>query len=407
MMRAFFLSSAPIHRKTITRVEGVVALGGTMAVAGFARENFKDTQAQSYPVASLGAVRNGDLIGRAVASPLHFWRALRAGRAAAGCDTIWVNSLDMLLLGLAVRPFLRGRQRVVYDVADLTPKQLSPGMLGRVLRWVERQACRQVDALVLTSPWFWWEYYRDLAPGVLPLLLENKVSPPLPERVPSPAAPPWRVVWHGQLRCRTSLRLALDLAKALPDAVEVHAWGAALAHLEEDFARAAAKAPNFVRHGSYSDAAIGPVFAGAHFVFAFDVDDGRNSALLLSNRLYHGVARALPVLAIAGTAVGKVVEAHKLGRTFGADSAEPLVAFFRALTDETYAGMRSEISEAQRAAAIYDTDFADLVGAIESGARARALPASEQIAVVLAPPSPAPAMSRTGGTSSDAPLHTP
>jgi hypothetical protein len=371
-----------------------------MAVAGFARENFEDRQALTYPVASLGPVRNGDLIGRALAAPLHWLRALRAGRAVEGCDTIWVNSLDMLVLGLAVRPFLKGRQRLVYDVADLTPKQLSPGALGRVLRALERAACRHVDALVLTSPWFWWDYYQRLAPDALALLLENKVSPPLPARAPTPPAPPWRIVWHGQLRCRTSLRLALDLARALPQQVEVHAWGAALAHLEEDFARAAHDAPNFKRHGPYSDAAIAPVFEGAHFIYAYDVDDGRNSALLLSNRLYHGVARALPVLAIAGTAVGKVVEAQHLGRAFAADSAEPLIQFFRALTPVMYDALRGAITEPLRAAALYDTDFADLIAAIEANDRARALPASERVAVVLAPPPPGPAQSRTDGTSS-------
>lgn len=399
-MRALFLSSAPIHRKTITRVEGVLAQGGTVAVAGFARENFEDRQALTYPVASLGFVRNGDLAGRALAAPLHWWRALRTGRRLPGCDTIWANSLDMLLLALAVRPFLSGRQRIVYDVADLTPNQLAGGWVGGTLRALERLGCRSVGTLVLTSPWFWQAYYRDVAPRAQVLLLENKVSAPAPAVSPTPAAPPWRIVWHGQLRCRTSLRVVLALAKALPTQVEVHAWGAVLDRLREEVADADANIANFTHHGPYSDVAIAPVFAGAHFIFGYDVDEGLNSRLLLSNRLYHGVARALPVLAVAGTAVGRVVEEQALGKAFDVGGgAAALIAFFKSLTLNHYEDMRAAIAAERRAAAVYSDDFARLVRAIESGVRIdqstehRHVVLGRQVSAELA--SPAYAFART------------
>lgn len=356
-----------------------------MTVAGFSRENFEDKQSLNYHIASLGFVRNGDLLGRALAAPLHWWRALRAGRQLQDCDTIWVSSLDMLLLGIMLRPFLKGRQRLVYDVIDLTPSQVSPGARGRLLRAAERIACKQVDALVLSSPWFWWGYYAALAPHLFVLLLENKVSAPAPEIAPSPPAPPWRIVWHGQLRCRTSLNIILDLARALPETVEVHAWGAVLDHLRPDFAEADATVANFIHHGPYSDADIAPVFAGAHFIFGYDVDNGRNSELLLPYRLYHGAARALPVLGIAGTVVGRVVETQKLGRAFDAADAKPLISFFETLTMQQYEALRDAITPERRKAAVYADEFRQLVVDIENNARERALPANEQIEVVLAP----------------------
>ena len=394
-MRVFFLSSAPIHRKTITRVDGIVAAGGSVSVAGFVRENFQDTAALTFPVESLGAVRNGDLAGRALAAPLHFLRAVTAGRRCADCDTIWTNSLDMLLLGIAARPFLRGRQRIVYDVADLTPKQLSPGPLGWALRALERLACASIDALVLTSPWFYWAYYKTMAPGARAFLLENKVSPPAPPALPSPPAPPWRIVWNGQLRCRRSLAFIVALAEALPDRVEVHAWGHVLEHLRDDFRIANDGLANFFHHGPYSDTDLTPVFAGAHFIYAYDLDDGRNSELLLSNRLYHGAARALPTLAIARTAVGMTVDALKLGRAFEASSAAPLVDFFRGLTPEKYEAMRDDISADRRAGAVYGDDVARLMADIVSGGRANAIPASETTTIVLARTTSPPANRQT------------
>lgn len=393
-MQVLLLSSTPQHRQTITRVAAIRAAGGEVTVAGFRRQNFEDTKSATYDIAWLGFVRNGDIWGRALASPLHFFRVLRAARRMPACDTIWAGSLDMLVLGLLARVFIPGRQRIVYDVIDLKPKQFAAGPAGIFVRTLERLGATQVDSLILSSPWFYWRYYRTMAPGVQPLLLENKVSPPAPDRAPTPPAPPWRILWHGQLRCGTSLKLIRALAEALPDSVDVHVWGVALAHLAEDFRRADAELPNFTMHGPYSDSDMRHVFEGAHFIFAFDVDDGRNSEILLPYRLYHGAARAIPLLGIAGTAIGDITDGRGLGWTFATESAEPLVAFFRSLTMSQYEAKKAGITPEIQAAAVYSDDYAHLIADIITHAGVLRIPPEETSAVVLATGRPAPALQR-------------
>jgi hypothetical protein len=384
-MQVLVLSSSPVHRKTITRVEGLKALGANVAVAGYERENFIDRDAVTYDYVSLGFAKNRDFLGRIAASPAFLHRALKAARRIPACDIIWVNSLDMLALGLAVRARLKTKPRIVYDVADLSPRQLSNKPIGAVVRNAERLLCRQIDALILTSPWFYWAYYRDIVPArAQVMLLENKLSPPAPTPSATPPAPPWRIVWHGLLRCHQSLAIAQTLCDVLPGLIDFHAWGYADSESIDLFREAAARLPNFQYHGPYSDTNIGPVFEGAHFLFAFDLDDGANSRLLLPNRLYHGAARALPLIAAREAAIGRTVEALGLGAAFAAPYSQDMIAFFATLTMEKYQAMRDAIPQARRAAAVYGDDFSRLVDGIQSGARVPCLPRAEDFSVVLA-----------------------
>lgn len=385
-MHVLLFAASPEHRKTVSRVEGLVALGATVAVAGYYRPTEADPLAKA-DYTRLGTAGFGDVLARALAMPLFAWRAIRFARSHKTCDCLWANTLDMLFLALLARPFIGGPRRIVYDVADLTAAQLDRGPKGALVRFIERIACRAVDVLLLTSPWFYWRYYvRYLPASASVFLLENKLSPPAPAPAPRPAGPPWRIVWHGRLRSPTSFAVARALAEALPDLVEIRAWGVAMDEMLNDLRAADAALANFSYHGPYSDSDIGPVFEGAHFLFAFDLDDGENSRLLLPNRLYHGVARAIPLVAPEDTAVGAVVAGLGLGRTFAPPYADAIVEFFRTLTGADYDALRAPFTDARRATAIYADDFARVARAIETGARTQALPAQERLDVVLASP---------------------
>jgi succinoglycan biosynthesis protein ExoL len=68
------------------------------------------------------------------------------------------------------------RLPTVYDVSDIHPLQLSKSVVGRLLRWLERRMLTRVQLIVVSSPWYYWEYYRRWLGVPKPaLLIENKV----------------------------------------------------------------------------------------------------------------------------------------------------------------------------------------------------------------------------------------
>jgi len=125
---------------------------------------------------SLGAIRDGVALSRLTSFARATWILARAQRnIKSSTDTlVLVNSLEMLMIssmcGLTRLP-------TVYDVSDIHPLQLSKSFVGRALRWLERRMLERVQLIVVTSPWYYWEYYRGwLGVPKRALLIENKVA---------------------------------------------------------------------------------------------------------------------------------------------------------------------------------------------------------------------------------------
>jgi hypothetical protein len=92
---------------------------------------------------------------------LKSWRLLRRAR---GAKKVYVNYLDVL--GVASLAFWKTRVAFIYSVADLSPVQYGRrrrlnAMVSRAEKWL----LRKVRYLILTSQFFWSEYYSNIYSG--------------------------------------------------------------------------------------------------------------------------------------------------------------------------------------------------------------------------------------------------
>jgi succinoglycan biosynthesis protein ExoL len=377
-----FFSSNAYHRKSVTRTSDLAKAGHVVHLAAFSRQSFRHPDADVVPFFDLGWSQDGGRLRRLFHVPSYLRRVIRFARQVGSADVVWANTIEMLVLARVARLFLGGPRRLVYDVADLTNIQVPQRPATRLVRSAERFLCRPLTALVVTSPWFYWNYYRDVIPkGASTFLLENKATGPI--RQPSAPAPdgPWRICWHGLLRCRETLDALIALAQALPEEVEVHVWGWA-ATFEGELHEASRTMSNFQQHGQYHEAEIDALFDGMHFICAFDITDGANSMLLLPNRLYHAVARRIPCLAVEGTACGSVVEALSCGLAVPVPLGDGLIDLFRNVTAERYHELHAAPTLELAGRAVYSNDVERIARSILSGERV-ALPAEPDVSVVL------------------------
>ena len=382
MATIVFFSSNAYHRKSLTRTSELVRSGHDVRLAAFNRQSFRHPDASMVPFFDLGWSRDGGRLRRLLYVPLYIGRTIRFARSVKAADVVWANTIEMLLLARIARLFLGGPRRLVYDVADLTDAQVPHRPLTRLVRGVERFLCRPLAALVVTSPWYYWSYYRGVIPqAASSFLLENKASGPIRQPVSPESEGPWKICWHGLLRCPDTLNALIALALALPEQVEVHVWGWA-ATLEGELAQASRSTPNFHRHGEYNEAEIDALFDGMHFICAFDISDGANSTLLLPNRLYHAVARRIPCLAVEGTACGTVVEALSCGLAVAPPFGDELIDLFRSMTAERYRELCNAPAPELAERAVYSCEVEQLARSILHDARV-VLPRDPDESIVL------------------------
>jgi succinoglycan biosynthesis protein ExoL len=174
-----FVSSHRSASRVADRILGALAAHRKIQLFSFDREVVDHPVYSDADVChtSLGRIRDGVAVSRLTSFARATWILARAQRRIKdNTDTVvLVNSLEMLMIsslcGLTRWP-------TVYDVSDIHPLQLSKSFVGRSLRWLERRMLMRVQLMVVSSPWYYWEYYRRWLGIPKPaLLIENKVDP--------------------------------------------------------------------------------------------------------------------------------------------------------------------------------------------------------------------------------------
>jgi len=288
---------------------------------------------------SLGNVRGGVSYARLYSVVRAGWILARAGRRLRNADTVVVvNSLELLILSA-----LCGLTRMptVYDVADIHPLQLAKTMPGRIMRWLERLALRRVQLLVVTSPWYYWEYYRSWLGVQNPaLLIENKVRPDCLKVTCTPVFAP-RIAWCGLLRCQTSAALLLECLSKAPGSLHVSLHGT-LDRLGE-IGQQLIRLPDCEYTGPYDPDALSALIARSSFVWTIDLSERENSIWLLPYRLYNAIAAGVPVIAAADTATAQVVRRHDIGLVLPACNAQALTLALEQCDAAAYERFRQNV----------------------------------------------------------------
>ncbi len=346
-----------------------------VTVIGFRRSGGRGAAIEGRPVVELGRTFDASFGQRILA----LGRAcLRAGGLRAvldGADLIIARQLEMLALAVVTR---RGGTPVVYECLDIHRLMLGSGLVGRLLRWIERMLMRRASCLMVSSPAFLTSYFERFQRGHPPVLLvENKVLrrelaadawDATRSNAPRPAGP-WRIGWFGMLRCRRSLQVLADLVRMLPGQVEVVLRGRPSITAIPDFDALVAGCAGLRFEGPYDRARdLGRIYGEVDFVWCIDFfEAGGNSDWLLPNRLYEGSLFGCVPLAMRGVETGRWLAAHGCGVLFDEPLLPGLAAYFGTLNGAEYARQRAAVG-AVRLEDLTDTDedCAKLVGAVRA-----------------------------------------
>lgn len=103
--------------------------------------------------------------------------APRVRRSLSKANIVFAFGLDMLMLAWIGRLFLRKRPKLAVEILDIRAVMTGGSMKSWMLRCIEKFLMRRVDLLVLTSPAYFTEYFRDRQgiEDVRYLVVENKL----------------------------------------------------------------------------------------------------------------------------------------------------------------------------------------------------------------------------------------
>lgn len=360
------LNDPAVHR----RMRMFQAAGAAVSLLGFYRGTAPAQVAGVVPLA-LGSTADARLWQRALAVLGAALKAPRWRRVLGGADLIVARQLETLVLAAMARRVYAPSCPLVFECLDIHRQMGSPGLVGRLLRGVERRLLARCQGLMVSSPHFVRQHFQpthERLPKVT--LFENKVLALEFEsalglgRVERPFGPPWRIGWFGVIRCAVSLRILSELALAFPGKVEIVIRGRVARSVLPDFDSVVAATPGLSFGGAYDRATDLPgLYADVHFAWAVDYyEAGGNSDWLLPNRLYEaGLFGAVPI-ACRGVATGEWLAGHQAGVLLENEPGRAIRTFIEQLDAAQYASLKTQLRAIPAAAFLYtDNDCRVLV----------------------------------------------
>lgn len=230
-------------------------------------------------------------------------------------DVVLCNSFEMLLFYQVCRAF---GSRVIFDLADINPKQFGEGVSGKIINKIERYFASRGVEYVVTSPKFYTDYIiPKLGSGVQCFLIENLINIKINHRLPFVSNVDFNkfnnpsILWNGILRCNNSLKFLGELLKRFPGLRLQMAGDVSL--LDKKLLDGILSMENVNYYGMYSDEKLYELYKNNTWVWSADLNSDLNSKLLLPNRVYQAIYGGLPSISVGDNAISDFVESTKTG----------------------------------------------------------------------------------------------
>jgi succinoglycan biosynthesis protein ExoL len=290
----------------------------------------------------------------------------------AKADIFYARNLDMLALAHWAKKSTGSRARIVYECLDVHRFMTRTDAIGSSMRGIERSLLRRTALVVVSSPAFLREYFEPRhGSGFRAVVVENRLPTGFtygerPRAGIGRPDGPIRIGWFGNLRCRRSLNVLLDLAERFPARVALKLRGAPTRAEFSNFEARVAGRANVQFGGRYAwPADLAGLYEDIDLVWAGDFHDaGANSRWLLPNRLYEGGYYGAPPIAPADSETGRWIEARRFGFTLSEPLEQTLPAFIDKLDCEAIWQARARLLAAPQETFLQPADELERVMAL-------------------------------------------
>lgn len=357
-------------RAVIKRIEQFEAQGYQVIGVTFRRIGYSLSSPPHWMNIHLGTLEHKRYLRRSFILFRSFWRLFRQRGKFRNATFFYARNLDNALLALFARWVSGTNKPFVYEVLDIRPICLAPGLAGGLFRRIERLVLQKCKLLVVSSPSYVQEYFGARLNYHGPwFLLENKMPKSLAtcpaiktfsiSRSPISSDGRWVIGWFGLFKCQESWDLLKNLAVALPDRIKILLRGIPRNIDREDIFLQLKILPNITFGGEYRNPDDLPaMYASVDLVWNINISGGnKNSRWCLSNRSYEAGCYLKPVLSRRDDTGGNFVIRHNLGWVFDEPIAENLRDFFINLSVDEYIAKRQAVEAAPRSLFVETDDI--------------------------------------------------
>lgn len=245
-------------------------------------------------------------------------------------NIIHAGNLDMLFIASIYKSFFDKKIRIVYEVADLPRyafvKKVNSlkTLAARLLQRVERKLTSSISKLILTSPYFWEEYFSEFVDRDKYLFIPNAPYRSLFSEYKKRQHRDFTIGFIGSVRYFNQLKMLIDAVEEL-DKKNIKIFIAGSGPGYKDILEYS-KGKNYVEvYGPYNyEKEIVDLYERVDCVYSVYDTSFNNVKIALPNRLYEAIICEIPIIAARGTFLGEFIEKNQIGVTVDDKDKEEL-----------------------------------------------------------------------------------
>lgn len=254
---------------------------------------------------------------RRIGATLRFYKKAWGILGEQKPNCIHVTKTDMLLLVWLYYNITHKKDiKVIFEVSDIHSMAMNNSkapidvIIKSLLRLTEYVACKVVDSLIVTSPFFWSEYYYKWISEDKVLFIPNTPEEHVFNTYHKKQGGRFRLGFIGKVRYEKQLKMMIDAANKADIDVLIAGNGICL----DKIADYCSNMKNVNIYGAYDyKNEIANLYSSIDCVFSMYDTEIQNVKIALPNRLYEAALCELPIIVSAGTELAKIVETEGIG----------------------------------------------------------------------------------------------
>lgn len=249
-------------------------------------------------------------------------------------NIIHVANIDMLFIAVLYKKNIDKNIRIIYEVADLpkysfyTDVNSVKALISKILQTLEKKLTSNISKLILTSPYFWDEYYSKFVSKDKYLFIPNAPFKSLFDKYKGKrVSGDFTIGFIGSVRYIKQLKMLIDAVDEINEEynknIKVFIAGSGPGY-EEIIEYSINK--TFVEiYGPYNyEKEIISLYEKVDCVYSVYDTKLHNVRIALPNRLYESIVCSIPIIGAKGTVLAKFIEDNKIGFTVDAYDKEEL-----------------------------------------------------------------------------------
>lgn len=251
-------------------------------------------------------------------------------------DIIHAGNLDMLLFANLYKKLINKETKIVYEVADLPKYSFTKkvnsfkSFIYRSLQKLEKKLTKNISKLILTSPYFWEEYFSEFIKEDKYIFMPNTPSKKVFKNFKKEKHDPLVIGFIGSIRYSNQIKMLIDAVEEVNNNIKVFIAGSGPE--SDEIARYSENKDFVFIYGPYNyKKEIKSLYEKVDFVYSVYDTRLKNVRIALPNRLYEAIVCDLPIIGAKETVLGNFIEDKNIGITVYHDKKEDLISELKIL----------------------------------------------------------------------------